>query len=642
MGVSKTVSNTISFQDENTPEISSINATSDDDQSQAEGTLSVDSDDDASKRINMIPISNFSPSKDNIVYNGRSIIAGLKTDESLVFQGQYSLRVEKGSISIYGATLHVGPKQYNVFASAATPLPRISAIPTKRKYLSECLLPEDVDLSPQDFDTIISLTSLSTGLEIIPSKFPKFRDLWGSMPSTAKSQRSFHPVYLANSKVKPLVLNDDWTSIASEIVSDFKSSLETPIVFVSGPKNSGKSTFCRFLLNYCLSALTPGSIHYMECDPGQTEYTPPGVVSLSKPTCYNFSSPFAHPNFTDVVKAHGLGYTSPKDVPLLYSAIFEDLLDIYKSSQLSSKTILIVNMPGWAKGYGLELLSEMMSKSDPTHSIYIGSKDTETLEDYSHRLDKISSTHSISTNRYFLDSFAQSVDIPHHSSKMFSAADLRNLQLSTYLCYNEQTHEFEIEKLPNLKFYQIPFSIQKPMSFSDKNDYDENLQIEGPQEFASPNSVLSLCYKNKRSDVSKIKATLDIPESAKIAAFGIMHSENLNLNDIFMCLTNVIISIVVIKQSKYLQISNSLIEVLPDSNSPNESALPISIIPPSLIPSVIQPEHTRCMGLGLLQKIDDRHGNVELITSINPDMVNELEKNGERIILIRGRIPYTF
>jgi polynucleotide 5'-hydroxyl-kinase GRC3/NOL9 len=48
--------------------------------------------------------------------------------------------------------------------------------------------------------------------------------------------------------------------------------------FVKGPKGSGKSMFTRMLVNRLL--LRHKQVAYLDCDTGQTEFTPPGMVSL--------------------------------------------------------------------------------------------------------------------------------------------------------------------------------------------------------------------------------------------------------------------------------------------------------------------------------------------------------------------------
>lgn len=51
-----------------------------------------------------------------------------------------------------------------------------------------------------------------------------------------------------------------------------------PIVLICGPRKVGKSTFCRFLLNTLLNHRD--EICHMDLDPGQTEFMPPGFITL--------------------------------------------------------------------------------------------------------------------------------------------------------------------------------------------------------------------------------------------------------------------------------------------------------------------------------------------------------------------------
>lgn len=51
------------------------------------------------------------------------------------------------------------------------------------------------------------------------------------------------------------------------------------IYLVRGTKRTGKSTFSRTLLNRLLKYYR--RVAYLECDVGQTEFTPPGLVSLN-------------------------------------------------------------------------------------------------------------------------------------------------------------------------------------------------------------------------------------------------------------------------------------------------------------------------------------------------------------------------
>lgn len=68
---------------------------------------------------------------------------------------------------------------------------------------------------------------------------------------------------------------------------------------VFGGNRVGKSTFNRWLINKFLDSIELGKIHdvssviYVDLDPGQAEFTPPGVISVLK-----ISEPVVGPNYT--------------------------------------------------------------------------------------------------------------------------------------------------------------------------------------------------------------------------------------------------------------------------------------------------------------------------------------------------------
>ena len=77
------------------------------------------------------------------------------------------------------------------------------------------------------------------------------------------------------------MLPDSWEYMSSAFD---KTSIEaamdkTPVIYVHGPKRCGKSTLARFLCNWLLN--TYQRVAYLECDVGQTEFTPSGLVSLN-------------------------------------------------------------------------------------------------------------------------------------------------------------------------------------------------------------------------------------------------------------------------------------------------------------------------------------------------------------------------
>lgn len=173
----------------------------------------------------------------------------------------------------------------------------------------------------------------------------------------------------------------------------YKQSKQQLKVMICGPKGSGKSSFCRLLANSILttkldttrkSDIYPSVDHngtdgiaYLDLDPGQPEFSPPGEVSLVHMRACNFGVPYSHPMIVSsegnkLIRAHHIGYLSPKDDPDHYLKCALDLYARYKllNSQYPS-CALIINTSGWIQGSGLEVLTELIRLIALTDVLYL-------------------------------------------------------------------------------------------------------------------------------------------------------------------------------------------------------------------------------------------------------------------------------
>ena len=158
-------------------------------------------------------------------------------------------------------------------------------------------------------------------------------------------------------------------------------------MFICGPKNAGKSTFARILINRLLSVGEENrsesisrshslqGVALLDLDPGQPEYSTPGQLSLTYVEEPNFGPPFTHPLTTGKVRtlrAHASGALTPAADPCHYISCALDLFEHYRSflSQVP-KCPVIINTPGWILGTGLELLLELITKIRPTEVVYM-------------------------------------------------------------------------------------------------------------------------------------------------------------------------------------------------------------------------------------------------------------------------------
>jgi len=173
----------------------------------------------------------------------------------------------------------------------------------------------------------------------------------------------------------------DWQTTIAKLVSANNTDGGVSVM-VCGPKGAGKSTFCRMLANALLPKVPKthqdgvqsqgyDTVGFLDLDPGQPEFSPPGELSLLKLKMYNLGPPFTHPTAcsdNETIKAHHFGYLSPKDNTHYY---YQCALDLYSHYRRTATSPLIINCSGWVQGSGLEVLTDLVHGLCLTGIIYL-------------------------------------------------------------------------------------------------------------------------------------------------------------------------------------------------------------------------------------------------------------------------------
>lgn len=227
----------------------------------------------------------------------------------------------------------------------------------------------------------------------------------------------------------------DWQRIVSRLQS---VRTERPLaILVCGPKGAGKSTFCRILANALLQkapatgnrkVLGNEGVAFLDLDPGQPEYSPPGNLSLLLLQSWNLGPPFTHPTsgLNQLVRAHHFGHVSAKEDPEYYYRCALDLLDHYRRMARGYRSCpLIINSAGWIQGNGLELLSELIHGMGLTDVVYLSTSGPEDVID---TLQGATSRSDVA----FHQLLSQSPD-----SATRTAGDLRMMQTLSYFHMSE-------------------------------------------------------------------------------------------------------------------------------------------------------------------------------------------------------------
>ncbi|CAM8919212.1 unnamed protein product [Rhodiola kirilowii] len=170
-----------------------------------------------------------------------------------------------------------------------------------------------------------------------------------------------------------ITISSEWKEQAEEIAY---GSVTAPVVVVCGAKNCGKTTFSRHLLNVLLQRYR--KVAYLDTDVGQSEFTPPGCLSLT--VIDNLPSDLAIPCMKTPERCYFFGDTSSKRDPKAYLNCIFALYDYYSSEYrtpnernrtLKNGLPLVVNTPGWVKGIGYDILVNMIQHMAPTHVVKI-------------------------------------------------------------------------------------------------------------------------------------------------------------------------------------------------------------------------------------------------------------------------------
>ncbi|KAG8458280.1 hypothetical protein KFE25_001572 [Diacronema lutheri] len=161
------------------------------------------------------------------------------------------------------------------------------------------------------------------------------------------------------------LLPSQWSRAATSVLGRLR---ERPVVLLCGPRNSGKSTCLRLLCNRALEDWD--TVCVLDCDLGQPELNPPGLVALHALTEPLLAPPHAHDprSRPPALSAFFLGDASAGSDPALFVAAISALVRAHAASAHASAP-LFVNTCGWVRGLGLALLAETVHAVRPSQIV---------------------------------------------------------------------------------------------------------------------------------------------------------------------------------------------------------------------------------------------------------------------------------
>ncbi|KTF87270.1 hypothetical protein cypCar_00011938 [Cyprinus carpio] len=260
----------------------------------------------------------------------------MKQGQVLCFRGKCLLTCLYGHVEVLGFTIEEGQQPY--------PLKDI-AEPSK-KLMSEL-----------DSDScVVLLEPLDTPLTRVLTSFSELSEIFGLNSKELKSQAAVY---------NPVLSAVGVTALRGPCAQGLVMSREfdrCPIILVCGGKSSGKSTFNRHLINSLLNHTV--SVEYLECDLGQTEFTPPGCLSLSSVTEPLLGAPFTH-----LRDPEHMVYYGQADCQADIDRYLESLKSLWR--HVSGESPVIINTMGWIRGHGFQILVDLIRLFSVTHVVQL-------------------------------------------------------------------------------------------------------------------------------------------------------------------------------------------------------------------------------------------------------------------------------
>ncbi|KAJ5661306.1 uncharacterized protein N7484_000678 [Penicillium longicatenatum] len=560
------------------------------------------------------PLSKARLNKNSIVYADDSVLCiRIKEKTNLALIGQYDLWVKRGVVSLMGAKLHPSPRVYRVYAPSTHSLPIIKCV------------------SGVDGEAEVQIKSCNSGLSRLRDVSPLYQKIWNGQNTTAdkatlkgaskNSRRSFSVLYTSGEDplkrhLRPLHLDKKW-SASMKALSQRQGRLR---VLVCGPKASGKSTFSRYLLNHVLSPApetengftNTDGVAFLDLDPGQPEFAPMGQVYLAHLRAPFFGPPFTHPSLDSrdgqILRAHHIGATSPKEDSDHYALATIDLLDHYHSLLAQyPQCPLIVNYPGWIFGQGLEVATWLVKCLGLSDVVYMSEKGPqEVVEPLRFAANEARVPMTILPS--------QPTDFVSRSS-----AQLRSMQIQSYF------HSSHISVISSPIWSETPLSRTRPMAvdYAGSKQGILGIMVMGSQ--ISPDmlrevlegAVVGLVAIESPSAIMAALPT----ESAKMPADNSedesddhmdMDSEEHQLNS-----------------SDYLSPAESIVrtpEGLPYFFTGSGSCTPLN------------PKASNCLGLALIRSVDVKSQKIELSTPVPSSRIREAIEQDHSLMLVRGQL----
>ncbi|CAI4045604.1 polynucleotide 5'-hydroxyl-kinase SKDI_12G0230 [Saccharomyces kudriavzevii IFO 1802] len=434
----------------------------------------------------------------NIFYTGdedETMFVGLKERQKLHLSGVFRLQIVKGGIVYNNVHYNASKEILNFWHPLSQSIPTID-FSHFAGWQDTIFMPRNnrFNIKGEEFKpfpcVLRVFNSNHKGLLEVGHLYRDVNYLWKPKESYfPPNERATYHLLHESDDVQSLSVPRYWSTPLEKLYLNHKTATYDTRIMVLGGKNSGKSTLLRLLLEKFTQDMRDSTTNqeeliYLDLDPGQPEYSLPDSISLNK----IIPEPIAlgqhlcqSSNFQTLLQFY-IGSSSPQDEPSSYLNYVDNLIDYLEEHVFFGTSLL--NLPGWIKGFGMQILNHVIRKYKPTHLVFL-----ETANSKRH-LDELLIPQNFSTS--LRDSYVPDVvRIPAHnlnstSPARFHASQLRTLKV---LALFHKLNQFDYDFAPLLKSAPLQISygndkggiggIQFPMEFRNLNPQDIRSSLEG-------------------------------------------------------------------------------------------------------------------------------------------------------------------
>ncbi|XP_071333409.1 polynucleotide 5'-hydroxyl-kinase NOL9 [Trachinotus anak] len=308
----------------------------------------------------------------------------MQKNQTLCFRGKCFLTCLYGRVEVMGFTIEEGQQSYPLFSPASHCPLMIRALESSgdtrddkteassilRKYLSSASQKKLLKRVTAQ-SSIILLEPMETPLTRFLSSFtdlselfsPPMSELMSAVLDTPLNGLGMVPLV---STIEGLKMSKSYRDALNTVVGACRGDMDgCAVILVCGTKNVGKSTFIRTLINTLLNHTT--SVDYLEGDLGQTEFTPAGCLSLS-----TVREPLLGPPFTHQRTPEHMIYYGQSSCESDLDRYLESLKSLWRRRPQSRETPVVINTMGWVRGFGFQLLVDMIRFFPVSHVVQLG------------------------------------------------------------------------------------------------------------------------------------------------------------------------------------------------------------------------------------------------------------------------------